>query len=241
MSTVTCEWGLAGAHALGPASAVLVVVDIVSFSTCVDVAVARGAEVYPFAVRDPAAIAAYALSHDALAAGPRGDLAFRFSLSPVSLAVIPAGTRLVLPSPNGSAISAAVRAVPVLAGCLRNARAVAAAALKIANGGLITIIAAGELWPDGSFRPAIEDFLGAGAIVAGFDVGLSDCVMTPEACVARDAYRSAGLRLGALVRDSISGRELIDRGYHGDVEAAIVENVSQVVPVLSAGRFIACQ
>jgi 2-phosphosulfolactate phosphatase len=209
MSTVTCEWGLAGAHALGPASAVLVVVDIVSFSTCVDVAVARGAEVYPFAVRDPAAIAAYALSHDALAAG--------------------------------SAISAAVRAVPVLAGCLRNARAVAAAALKIANGGLITIIAAGELWPDGSFRPAIEDFLGAGAIVAGFDVGLSDCVMTPEACVARDAYRSAGLRLGALVRDSISGRELIDRGYHGDVEAAIVENVSQVVPVLSAGRFIACQ
>jgi 2-phosphosulfolactate phosphatase len=45
-----------------------------------------------------------------------------FSLSPVSLLEIPPGTRLVLPSPNGSAVAASVAATGsvVLAGCLRN-------------------------------------------------------------------------------------------------------------------------
>ena len=53
-----------------------------------------------------------------------------YSLSPASLTAIPAETSLVLPSPNGSAISALAAQLgrPMLAGCLRNAAAVAAAA-----------------------------------------------------------------------------------------------------------------
>jgi 2-phosphosulfolactate phosphatase len=237
MTTATCDWGLAGARALGAGSAVMIVVDVLSFSTSVDVAVARGAEVYPLAFADPAAIMAYALGLGAVAAGRRGDPAFRVSLSPVSLADIPAGTKLVLPSPNGSAISAAVSGVPVFAGCLRNARAVAAGALDIANGGPITVIAAGEHWPDGSFRPAIEDLFGVGAILSH----LGDRQFTPEAIVARDSYRAAAPRLAALIRDSISGRELIDRGYPGDVAAALAENISTAAPILREGRFIACR
>jgi 2-phosphosulfolactate phosphatase len=54
----------------------------------------------------------------------------RSSLSPVSLLGVPAGTRVELASPNGAAVSLAVAAAGavVLAGCLRNASAVAAAA-----------------------------------------------------------------------------------------------------------------
>ena len=50
-----CEWGLGGLRALGPASDVVVVVDILSFSTAVDVAVANGASVLPYRWKDGSA------------------------------------------------------------------------------------------------------------------------------------------------------------------------------------------
>ena len=73
--------------------------------------------------------------------------------------------RCVLPSQNGAEITlqAARIAKIVFGGCLRNALAVAAAAQRC--GSSFNVIAAGERWPDGSLRPALEDWLGAGAIL----------------------------------------------------------------------------
>src|ERR1700730_4734599 len=52
---VRCEWGLRGLSALGPASDVVVIVDVLSFSTAVDAAVANGASVLPYLYKDDSA------------------------------------------------------------------------------------------------------------------------------------------------------------------------------------------
>jgi 2-phosphosulfolactate phosphatase len=234
--TAYCEWGLSGIEALHRDVRVLVIVDVLSFSTAVDVAVSRGAPVYPFPFDDLRGAYAAAALHNAILAQPRQATGAGFTLSPASLAAIPRGTRLMLPSPNGSRLSFAAARTPgrvtVLAGCLRNATAVARTARVLADGGSIGVIPAGEAWPDGSLRPAIEDMLGAGAIVDR----LSDSC-SPEAQVMKDAYRSAGRELAGLIRMSVSGRELVDRGFPGDIDMAVDEDVSTSVPVMVDGMF----
>jgi 2-phosphosulfolactate phosphatase len=164
------EWGLVGARRLQPWVDVLVVVDVLSFSTAVDVALARGAAIAPFAWMDERAVA-YAQKIDAYLAVGRTEVSddHPYSLSPVSIQQLPRGARLVLPSPNGAAICAdmATAGVPVLTACLRNATAVAAAALTL--GETVGVIAAGERWPDGTLRPALEDLAGAGAVLTALD------------------------------------------------------------------------
>lgn len=45
---IRCEWGQQGVESLAPSSEVVIIVDILSFSTCVDIAVGRGARVFPY-------------------------------------------------------------------------------------------------------------------------------------------------------------------------------------------------
>jgi 2-phosphosulfolactate phosphatase len=227
------EWGPEGARKFDGHAGAIVIVDVLSFSTCVDVAVARGAMVYPFAYDDRSAAVGVAMTIGAEVAGPRGGTEHRFSLSAISLCAIEAGTKLVLPSPNGSAISAAARSVPVLAGCLRNARAVANRAAALAQGAAVAVIPAGERWPGGSLRPSIEDLIGAGAIIEALGLPCS-----PEAAAAREAFSGVRPRLGEFLRGCISGQELINRGYAQDVEVAIELNVSTAAPLLVNGAYI---
>src|SRR4029077_19753781 len=154
-------WGPQAVTALAPAD-VIIVIDVFSFTTCVDVAVSRGAAILPYRWADPSA-AEFARTHGAELAGRRRQA--RYSLAPASYLEAPAGLRCVLPSPNGARVSlqAATVASIVLAGCLRNARAVAVAAQEL--GKVFNVVSAGERWPDGALRPALEDWLGAGAIL----------------------------------------------------------------------------
>jgi 2-phosphosulfolactate phosphatase len=228
------EWGVEGARVLAGACQVVVVVDVLSFTTATEVAVGRGAVVFPFDWPDPAA-AAFARRVGAELAGGRGEpSASRFSLSPASLLGIPAGTRLVLPSPNGSAVAAALAGagVAVLAGCLRNAAAVAVAAREAGGAGPVAVVAAGERRPDGALRPAVEDLLGAGAVLHALG-GLP----SPEARAAVAAWRRCDLP-GDLL-DCASGRELAALGRAAEVRLAAEHDVSRVVPVLRDGAFTA--
>ena len=232
--SVRFEWGPAGAEALAARVDVLVIVDVLSFTTAVDVAVARGARVYPYRYRDDSA-AAFASSIGAVLAVGRHDVstARPYSLSPASLAAIPPDTKLVLPSPNGSTISvlAADLGTPILAGCLRNAATVAAAAH--ARGRVIGIIASGERWSDGGLRPAFEDLVGAGAIVDA----LSGNRWSPEAHAAVSAFRAARDHLREYLMDCASGRELAALGYAQDVQIASELNASDTVPVFRSAAY----
>jgi 2-phosphosulfolactate phosphatase len=225
------EWGQAGVLALAGGAEVVVVVDVLSFSTSVSVAIEHGATVIPYRLADETA-AAHARSIGATLASPyRGGAGP--TLSPASLGVLRRGERLVLPSPNGATCSllAGEAGATVVAGCLRNARAVARFAA--AHGGTTAVIAAGERWTGGALRPAVEDLLGAGAILAAFDPG----ELSPEARVAAAAFRAADGGLGAMLSESVSGRELHDAGFGRDVEIAAVLDASELVPVLVDGAF----
>src|SRR5690554_6290538 len=103
---VRFEWGPVGAATLAPASACLVVVDVLSFTTSVTIAAEAGTAVYPYRWRDHTA-AAYAAEKDAqLAVDRRATGADTpWSLSPTALRRAPFTPRLVLPSPNGSTIA----------------------------------------------------------------------------------------------------------------------------------------
>jgi 2-phosphosulfolactate phosphatase len=118
-----CEWGLEGLLALQPASDAVVIVDVLSFSTAVDIALSKGASVLPCRWNDNSA-GRFAAEKGALLAGARGA-GSAYTLSPASLRSIPPGTLFVLPSPNGSALALRASRVPVFTACLRNAPAVA--------------------------------------------------------------------------------------------------------------------
>ncbi len=221
------EWGPLVAPTL--AEGVCVVVDVLRFSTAVEAAVTRGVTVYPYRWRDATA-ASFADSVRALLADSRDRTGP--SLSPLSMEMLAPGTSLVLPSPNGSTctVLASGAGAQVVAGCLRNAAAVGAWADKA--GGPVTVVACGERWPDGSLRPALEDLLGAGAILAAVTVEPS-----PEAQAAIAAFQDAASSLPHVLSECASGRELAGKGWQADVEYAAQLNVSATVPVLTDGAF----
>ncbi len=225
---IRCEWGEHGVAALAPVCDAIIIVDVLSFSTAVTIAVARGATVFPHRWRDDTA-AAFARSLNAELAGPRGRAAY--SLAPHALRSIPAGTRLVLPSPNGATLALAAGTTPLFAGSLRNARAVALAARRC--GPTVGVVPAGERWPHrGALRPALEDLLGAGAILQHFDGTPS-----PEARAAVAALREMGEDLMGVLAGCASGRELRGRGFAEDVALAAELDVEACAPRLSEGAF----
>jgi len=240
---VRFDWGAAGAAAHASSSSCLVIVDVLSFTTSVTVAAEAGTQVFPYAWADQTA-ADFARQHQAqLAVGRRAVSADTpWSLSPAALRRAPFTPRLVLPSPNGSAICAAASAgeAVVIAACLRNAHAVGRFLSKRGYGTPgqpLAVIAAGERWPDDSLRPAVEDLLGAGAVIAAMNQH-RETVLSPEAETARTCF-GATADIAAAVADSVSGRELTANGFPDDVAIAVEADSCQHVPVLTSLAFTA--
>ena len=226
------EWGPTGAAALAPECDVAVVVDVLTFSTTVSLAADHGVAVRPYLWADASAEdearrlgATLAVARDA--ATP-GDV----SLSPETFREAGDLTRVMLPSPNGSTICAilAEGGADVVVAGLRNRRAVAAYLLD--RGGRVLVVPAGERWPDGSLRPAIEDLWGAGGVVAAMLETDPSVEASEEAQAAAAAYRLVEPRIGAALAACPSGRELIDWGYASDVTIAAELDQSQAVPAL---------
>ena len=222
------EWGAAGIEHLALISDAIIIVDALSFTTTVSMAVKRGAVIYPYPQRDKS-IEAYARSVGALVAGHRSEGSY--SLSPASVKGIAPGTKLVLPSLNGGALSLMTGNRPTLAGCFRNSKAVAEKSKQYGN--KIAVIAAGEKWPeDGSLRPAFEDFVGAGAIISHLRGSIS-----PEAASAQAAFLGLQNELFSGLLNCTSGKELTEMGYFEDVCLAAKLDVDDCAPVLLEGAY----
>src|SRR5947209_9363220 len=98
---VNVDWGRAGAVRAAARGDVVVIVDVLSFSTACAAAAAAGASIYPAASIEEAR--ALAVEHDAEIAVRRENTPTlgRYSLSPDTM-VEASGKRIVLPSPNGA-------------------------------------------------------------------------------------------------------------------------------------------
>lgn len=128
----------------------------------------------------------------------------------------------------------------VVAGCLRNARAVAARLARALDvGHSVGVIAAGERWDlDRSLRPALEDHVGAGAILSHLEaMGYGD-TFSPEATAAGALFRASAMSLERLLHECVGGRELSERGFAADVTVAAALDASATVPVIVNGAFV---
>lgn len=256
---VATEWGPTGAAALATDAAqrgrevIAVVIDVLSFTTCVSVALDGGIAVRPYRWgRDGAE--EFAAAHDAVLARSRQDARGGDggpSLSPASIRDAAGSiTDLVLPSPNGSTITAllAETGATVVAASLRTRMAVARWVVDQLDAGarrggrpFIVIVPAGERWEDDSLRPAVEDLWGAGAVIAALvqilDHRAGPTALSPESTVALAAYESVSADLGAALLACASGRELVTKGFASDVTIAAELDASSEIPVLRDGAY----
>ena len=236
---VHVEWGPPGARLAGQRGDVVVIVDVLAFSTSVVLTTTRGGTALSYSGAEldemgGRAEAAARLKAEVVAKD-RAATTARFSLSPASLSTITPGDRLIFTSLNGAACTSAASAAPVvLIGSLSNATATARAVGTIISDGTAqrcTVVPCGERWtsvssePD-SLRPSIEDLLGAGAIVSA----ISGLRLSAEAHLAAAAFEATASSISHALRRCVSGRELIERGFPDDVELAAQVDSSGSVP-----------
>jgi len=205
---VRLEWGVEGLDRLASAD-VVVVVDVLRFSSTVADAVASGSSV---ALEDAVGW-----------------------------------------SRNGAAVAARAEDSVVLVGSLRNASAVARAVATLQERRQartsVAVIAAGEADAAGAVRFAVEDHLGAGAVIAALtDLGIDHTA--PDAAVAAEGFRALKRALRHMISASGSAREITEGvaateriTSAGLVPTSIVGaaelDAHDVVPVLRGGQFVA--
>lgn len=217
---VDIEWGEHGA--VSP-SETTVIIDVLSFSTATTLAVERGMTIYPFP--DINLARQFGKVSGIEVAGKRADPSARYTLSPASFMDATSEDQLILPSPNGSRLSLMAAGQIVLIGCLRNACAVAEK-LRTRHDATM-LVPAGERWPDGSIRFALEDYLGAGAILRHLN-----CDKSAEARACEATFFAVQDNLIETLLKCRSGLELTTRSYQDDVTIAAQLDLSPVVPQL---------
>lgn len=235
------EWGRRGARAAASRGDVLVVVDVLSFSTAAATAVEHGAIVFPCAKGEDTPEFAARVGAERAVRREKVPTQGRFSLSPPTMLSAVSGDRILLASPNGATCSRFGRDVPFLfVGALVNAAAVAVSAARVLEQRpelAVTVLACGERWEqpnadDGDLRFAYEDLIGAGAVLAHLPPHL---VRSPEAAAAEAAFHAAASDLPAALKGCGSGIELVAKGFPQDVEHAARLSVFSTVPFLRDG------
>ncbi|OGC41455.1 hypothetical protein A2Y85_05890 [candidate division WOR-3 bacterium RBG_13_43_14] len=241
---IDIDWAIEGLRYALDRGNIVVIVDTLRFSTATVTAVNNGFTIYPVSTRQSGMKLARKLG--AHLAGRPGRS--KYSISPhcyIKNRSDP-NKEVVLFSPNGATCSESVKAGQIaLIGCLLNARAIADYLYRICHELRkdATVIAAGEqrAFKTGNritydlkagYRVfAIEDYLGAGAII-------DQCRLsrTTEAQLCARAFSSVRSRLIFFLKSSFSGRYLVEHHLQKDIEHATKLNLYNVLPVVRARR-----
>jgi 2-phosphosulfolactate phosphatase len=83
-------------------------------------------------------------------------------------------------------------------------------------------------------RPALEDLLGAGAIIAALG---RPRALSPEAEAAEAAWRLQREDIADVIRHCASGQELTAAGHALDIDIAARHDAQESVPLLTARAF----
>ena len=229
------DWDVRGVEEASARGDIIVIVDVLSFSSTVTTAVHHGAIIYPFPRVGDIEACGKAVDAEVLLGRKEARESGKPSLSAPSFRdESHRGKKFVLSSINGATCAKAAEKVPaLLVGCLLNASAVARAAseLQKKTGANITVIACGERWhgPEDyrELRPAIEDYLGAGAILSKL-IGAK----SPEARLCVAAFENTKSDLAELIWECASGRELRDMDFEEDARYPSQLDLLDDVPVL---------
>lgn len=230
------DWDVRGVEEASARGDIIVIVDVLSFSSTVTTAVHHGATIYPFPRVGDIETFGKAVDAEVLLGRKEAREARKPSLSAPSFRDESyRGKKFVLSSLNGATCAKASEKVPaLLVGCLLNASAVAHIANEIqkTTGANITVIACGERWRGGvgdhrELRPAIEDYLGAGAILSKLTGTKS-----PEARLCVAAFENTKPDLTELIWECASGRELRDMDFEEDARYPSELDLLDEVPIL---------
>ncbi|WP_409271021.1 2-phosphosulfolactate phosphatase [Neobacillus sp. SCS-31] len=238
---VKVEWGRRGAREAAQRGDIVIVVDVLSFSSTVATALRAGCDIYPYPPHLDGKAYAVQIGGEYILGRSEAAKLGKATLSPISFTPSHKGKKFVLTSLNGAFCTWIADMVPaLLIGSLLNADAAAMAANKIREQikADITVIPCGEQWNapeenEDTLRPSIEDYLGAGAILS-----LLEGEKSPEAEVCIGAFQSAKDRLSDLIWDCGSGRELRAKGFEADVIYCSRLNAFSTVPLLAGHNFI---
>lgn len=137
--------------------------------------------------------------------------------------------------------AAADSGAAVLIGALRNATAVAREVLaeqqRRGTRTSIAVLAAGD-GGDGTLRFAVEDQLGAGAVIDALgSLGLDHT--SPEAAASAESFRGLRTAVRHLLTASGTGQALLEEGRRDEVIAAAQIDAVDAVPVLRGGALVA--
>ncbi|MBN2542160.1 2-phosphosulfolactate phosphatase [bacterium] len=242
-SQVTIDWFLEGVDYAQKQNNITIIVDTLRFSSATVTAVANGFEIYPVSDQDYGRELARKVGAEL--SGKPGQA--KYSISPLSyLNCDEENRKVVLFSPNGAACSERILGNYYgLVGTLLNARAAGSLITKLAKryDSDVTVIAAGEqraiddghrvtYFKEESVRVfAIEDYLGAGAIISNIELP-----KTPEAQLCELACKAALKDIAALLRESFSGKFLIQHGMGNDFDHCVQTDIYDTVPMIHAGK-----
>jgi 2-phosphosulfolactate phosphatase len=175
---------------------------------------------------------------DHLLCGERGGLppeGFDYGNSPAEFAgVDAAGRGIILATSNGTRVlSQLANASAVTVGSLINRTAAARNALLMAGELAVDI---NVVCSAGGSTFALEDALGAGAIVDAAVRMDESLVLGDAARFARDAFLTASRDVEGAVTSAYHARGLIEAGFADDVAYCARLDTTEIVPVLDRGE-----